>query len=69
MIRFILFSASMQSITTSIESRPTSSRVFSELPQDMKPAIHINRKKQFLDKLPAKFTSHAYFELAKSLSI
>ena len=46
-----------------------SSYVFSELPQDVKPAKLRNRKEQFLDSLPEKFSTSDYFELAKSMSI
>ena len=46
-----------------------SGHVFSELPQEVKPAKLKNRKEQFLDKLPEKFNSHVFLELAISLSI
>ena len=46
-----------------------SSHVFSELPQDIKPTTLRNKKEQFLDKLPEKFTRSIYLTIAKSLSI
>lgn len=46
-----------------------SSHVFSELPEDIKPAKLKNRKEQFLDKLPVKFNRQNYLDLARSLSI
>lgn len=46
-----------------------SSHVFSELPEDIKPNRPKDRKEQFLDKLPGKFTRQDYHNLAKSLSI
>jgi len=46
-----------------------SSHVYSELPEDIKPAKPKDRKEQFLDKLPEKFSRQDYLELAKSLSI
>ena len=46
-----------------------SSHVYSELPADVTPSKHKNRKEQFLDKLPGKFKCREYDELAKSFSI
>jgi hypothetical protein len=46
-----------------------SSHVFSQLPEIKKSARPKDRKEQFLEMLPEKFTRSAYLELAKSLSI
>jgi len=46
-----------------------SSHVYSELPVDVQPTTLKNRKEQFLDKLPEKFTRQEYLDIAKSLSI
>jgi len=46
-----------------------SSHVFSELPVDEKPVGKQNKKEQFLDKLPEKFSNRDFIDLAKSISI
>lgn len=46
-----------------------SSHVFSELPEDVQQAKPKDRKEQFLEKLPEKFTHQEFIDLAKSLSI
>ncbi len=46
-----------------------SSKVFSELPEDIKPQKRPNRKEKFLEKLPHNFNRQKYLEVAKSLSI
>lgn len=46
-----------------------SSHVFSELPEDIKPAKHKNRKEKFLDLLPKNFNRQKYLDVAQSLSI
>ena len=46
-----------------------SSQVFSELPADEKPVKPKDRKEQFLDSLPERFTRPIYLEMAKRLEI
>ena len=46
-----------------------SSHVFSELPQDVKPAKSDNNKEKFLDQLPLKFTRAKFIDLARHISI
>jgi hypothetical protein len=46
-----------------------SSRVFSELPEEPKPARRQNRKEKFLSQLPATFNRQIYLQVANSLSI
>ena len=46
-----------------------SSHVYSQLPADVTPTKPKDRKEQFLDKLPKRFTRQDYHDLAKSLSI
>ena len=46
-----------------------SSHVYSELPQDVKPAKPDKNKEKFLDKLPLKFTRAKFIDLAKRISI
>ncbi|HAH25077.1 MAG TPA: DNA primase [Prolixibacteraceae bacterium] len=46
-----------------------SSQVFSELPEDAVPAKPKDRKEQFLDQLPEKFSCKEYLDLGRSLSI
>ena len=46
-----------------------SSHVFSELPVDIQPVGKQNKKEQFLDKLPEKFSHQNFIDLAKSISI
>jgi len=45
------------------------SYVFSELPEEITTPKHKNKKEQFLDQLPEKFSRPGYLALAKSLSI
>ena len=46
-----------------------SSHVYSELPVDVNPTKPKDRKEQFLDKLPEKFTRQNFAIVAKNLSI
>jgi hypothetical protein len=46
-----------------------SSKVFSELPADVKPTKRKNRKEKFLEQLPSTFNRQKYLETAASLSI
>ena len=46
-----------------------SSHVYSELPEDIQPVGKKNKKVQFLDKLPEKFSHQDFIDLAKSISI
>jgi hypothetical protein len=46
-----------------------SSKVFSELPEDVKPVQRKNRKEKYLASLPKIFNRQKYLEMAKSLSI
>lgn len=46
-----------------------SSYVFTQLPEDTKSANRQNKKEQLLDKLPGKFTSQEFLNIAKDLSI
>lgn len=45
------------------------SHVFSELPEEVHPIRPRNKKEQFMEALPAKFTRHEFLELAKILGI
>ncbi|HEY3369991.1 MAG TPA: DUF3987 domain-containing protein [Prolixibacteraceae bacterium] len=46
-----------------------SSHVFSELPVDIQTARPKDKKEQFLDQLPEKFTHQEFIDLAKSMAI
>jgi len=46
-----------------------SSHVYSELPEDLIPAKAKDRKEQFLDKLPGKFSHQDFIDLAKKMTI
>ena len=46
-----------------------SSHVFSELPEEIKPTKVKDKKEQFFDRLPERFNSKEFLELARSLSI
>lgn len=46
-----------------------SSKVFSELPEDVKPVQRKNRKEKYLESLPKVFNRQKYLEVAKALSI
>ena len=46
-----------------------SSHVYSELPEDVKPTGKQNKKEQFLDQLPGKFSHNDFIALAKKLAI
>jgi hypothetical protein len=46
-----------------------SSKVFSELPEEPKPAHRLNRKEKFLHALPQKFNRQVYLETAKKFEI
>ena len=46
-----------------------SSRVFSELPEEVKPILRKNLKEEFLDALPAEFNRQAYLEIGRNLAI
>jgi len=46
-----------------------SSKVFSELPEEMKPTHRQNRKEKFLYALPLNFNRQKYIEVAKGFSI
>ncbi|NPD86437.1 DUF3987 domain-containing protein [Lentimicrobium sp. L6] len=46
-----------------------SSKVFSELPEDVKPQKRSNRKERFLEQLPLNFNRQKYLDVANSLSI
>lgn len=46
-----------------------SSKVFSELPEDVKPVQRKNRKEKYLESLPKVFNRQKYLEVAKMLSI
>lgn len=45
------------------------SKVFNELPEDVKPNPRKNRKQKFLDALPQVFNRQKYLEVAKELNI
>jgi hypothetical protein len=46
-----------------------SAKVFTELPEDVKPSPRKNRKQKFLDALPREFNRQKYLEVAKEMSI
>ncbi|MEQ6168636.1 DUF3987 domain-containing protein [Ekhidna sp. MALMAid0563] len=46
-----------------------SAKVFTELPEDVKPSPRKNRKQKFLDALPRKFNRQKYLEVAKQMNI
>lgn len=46
-----------------------SAKVFTELPEDVKPNPRKNRKQKFLDALPKEFNRQKYLEAAKQMSI
>jgi len=46
-----------------------SSKVFNELPEDVKPSPRKNRKQKFLDALPQEFNRQKYLEVANQMSI
>ena len=46
-----------------------SAKVFTELPEDVKPSPRKNRKQKFLDALPQEFSRQKYLEVAKQMNI
>ena len=46
-----------------------SAKVFTELPEDVKPSPRKNRKQKFLDALPQEFNRQKYLEVAKQMNI
>lgn len=46
-----------------------SAKVFTELPEDVKPSPRKNRKQKFLDALPQEFNRQQYLEVAKQMNI
>ncbi|MCF8229431.1 MAG: DUF3987 domain-containing protein [Bacteroidales bacterium] len=46
-----------------------SSKVFSELPEDIQPPKRKNRKEKFLEQMPLNFNRQKYLEIARNLSI
>lgn len=46
-----------------------SAKVFTELPEDVKPSPRKNRKQKFLDALPQEFNRQKYLEVAKEMNI
>lgn len=46
-----------------------SAKVFTELPEDVKPSPRKNRKQKFLDALPLEFNRQKFLEVAKQMNI
>ena len=46
-----------------------SAKVFTELPEDVKPSPRKNRKQKFLDALPQEFSRQKYLEVTKQMNI